>query len=132
MIKVLQGLLDKISGAHPAKKSAQRARPRPGNTAGNLRAGPAGKFRAVSIAPSIMCCAAATRATGRVYLSREAPRLPLEACTMPASCTCKFLKNVDRREGDRRLFGAIETKRWYAGPDKRHPGCRRSSDLRGG
>ena len=117
MIKVLEGLLDKIS--RPAKKPTPIARRKRSNTAGD--------FRSVSIAPSIMCCAAATHATGKPYLMREAPRLPLEACTMPSNCSCKFRKNVDRRESDRRLFGATETNRWFAGPDNRKRGCRRST-----
>jgi hypothetical protein len=120
MIKVLEGLLDKISREHPAKKPTPIARPKRSNTAGD--------FRAVSIAPSIMCCAAAMHVTGRSYLLREAPRLPLEACTMPANCSCKFRKNADRRDSDRRLFGAKETNRWFAGRDNRKRGCRRSTE----
>jgi hypothetical protein len=120
MIKVLEGLLDKISRKHAAKKPTPIARPKRSNIAGD--------FRAVSIAPSIMCCAAALHATGRPYLMREAPRLPLEACTMPSNCSCKFRKNLDRRESDRRLFGATETNRWFAGTDNRKRGCRRSTE----
>ena len=120
MIKVLEGLLDKISRKHPATRPTPIARPKRSNNAGD--------FRSVSIAPSIMCCAAAMHATGRPYLMREAPRLPLEACTMPSNCSCKFRKNVDRRESDRRLFGATETNRWFAGPDNRKRGCRRSTE----
>jgi hypothetical protein len=89
MIKVLEGLLDRISSKHPAKKPAPIARPKRSNTAGD--------FRAVSIAPGSMCCSAAMRATEKPYLSREAPRLPWEACTKPTNCSCKFRKNADRR-----------------------------------
>ena len=120
MIKVLEGLLGKISPEHPAKKPTSIARPKRSNTADD--------FRAVSIAPNLMCCAAATHATGRLYLLREAPRLPLQGCTMPTDCACKFRKNADRRDGDRRLFGATETNRWFAGPDSRKRGGRRSSE----
>ena len=120
MINVLKELLDKISRQYVAKKSTPIARPKRSNTAGD--------FRAVSIAPSLMCCAAAMRATAKPYLLREAPRLPLEACTMPTNCSCKFRKNADRRESARRLFGATETNRWFAGPDIRKSGGRRSSE----
>jgi len=120
MIKVLKELLDKISREHPAKKPPPVARPKRSNTGGD--------FRAVSIAPSIMCCAAAMHATGRPYLLREAPRLPLEACTMPTNCSCKFRKNADRRDSDRRLFGATETNRWFAGLESRRRGGRRSTE----
>jgi len=61
-----EGLLGKISREHPAKKPAPIARHKRPNSTGD--------FRAVEIAPSVMCCAAAMRATGRLYLQREAPR----------------------------------------------------------
>src|ERR1700690_248334 len=119
MIKVLEGLLGKMSREHRAKNPAAIASPQRSNTAGD--------FRAVSIEPNIECCAAAMRATGKPYLLREAPRLPLETCTMPANCSCKFRKIADRRDGDRRLFGATETNRWFAGQDNRKHGRRRST-----
>ena len=108
-----------IKGAVEAiKQGASDYITKPSNTGGD--------FRAVSIAPSIMCCPAAMHATGRLYLLREAPRLPLEACTMPTNCSCKFRKNADRRDSDRRLFGATETNRWFAGLESRRRGGRRS------
>jgi hypothetical protein len=118
MIKVLEGLLGKVSREPPANKSTSLARPKRPNSNCD--------FRAVEIAPSIMCCAAATHAVGRPYLQREAPRLPLDACTMPTKCTCKFRKNADRRDSDRRLFGAAETNRWFAGVESRSRRSRRS------
>ncbi len=120
MIKVLKELLGKISREQPAKKPTPIARPKRSNTGGD--------FRAVSIAPSLMCCTAAMHATGRPYLLHEAPRLPLEACTMPTNCSCKFRKNADRRDSDRRLFGATETNRWFAGLESRRRGGRRSTE----
>jgi hypothetical protein len=121
MIKVLENLLDRISRDHPAKKLAPITQPKPPNTVGD--------FRSVSVTPSLICCAAASHAAKRPYLSRQAPRLPLDGCTMPASCSCKFRKSVDRREGDRRLFGATETNRWFAGRDNRKRISRRSAEL---
>jgi hypothetical protein len=117
MIKVLKRLLDTISREHPARKATPIAKLKRPNSAGD--------FRAVEIAPSIMCCAAAMQARGRTYLLRAAPRLPLYGCTMATNCSCKFRKNADRRDGDRRLFGATETNRWFAGVDGRtHRGRR--------
>jgi hypothetical protein len=121
MIKVLEGLFGKISREHDAKKPTAIPRPKRPNTAGD--------FRSVSVEPSLICCSAALHAAGKPYLLRQAPRLPLESCTMPASCSCKFRKNVDRREGDRRLFGAAETGRWFAGRDNRKSGSRRSTEM---
>jgi hypothetical protein len=120
MIKVLKGLLGKISREQPAKKTTPIPRPKQPNSGGD--------FRAVSIAPSIMCCAAAMRATERTYLLHQAPRLPLQSCTMPRNCSCKFRKNADRRGSDRRLFGASETNRWFAGLESRRRGGRRSKE----
>jgi hypothetical protein len=121
MIKVLEGLLDKISRERQAKNPAPSAAPKRPNTAGD--------FRSVSVAPCLICCSAAVRAARTPYLSRQAPRLPLDGCTMPASCSCKFRKSVDRREGDRRLFGATETNRWFAGRDNRKRLSRRATEL---
>lgn len=120
MIKVLQGLLGKITRELAATKPTPTERPKRPNIAAD--------FRAVEIAPSIMCCAEAVRATGRPYLMREAPRLPLYGCTMPTNCACKFRKNPDRRDSDRRLFGGTETNRWFAGVDSRTCRGRRSAE----
>jgi hypothetical protein len=119
LIKVLKGLLGKISRKQPAKKTAPIARPQRPNNIGN--------FHAVEIAPSIKCCTAAMHAKGKRFLLREAPRLPLEACTMPTKCLCKFRKNADRRDTDRRLFGSTESKRWFAGVESRTRSARRSA-----
>lgn len=88
----------------------------------------AGKdYRAVCVAPGIKCCAAAKDITGKYYLVREGPRLPLVNCTQPTNCSCKFTKTLDRRDDDRRQIGSSETGRWYAGTERRKGG-RRSSE----
>jgi hypothetical protein len=119
MIEILKELFGKISREQPANT------PKP--IAALKRSNGSGDFRSVEIAPSITCCPAAMQATGRSYLLREAPRLPLRGCTMPINCSCKFRKNADRRDGDRRLFGATETNRRFAGLDSRRRGGRRSA-----
>jgi hypothetical protein len=119
MIKVLRGLFGENPREHPVKKPLPIAKTKRSNTGGD--------FRAVSLAPSIMCCAAAKHATGSRVLLREAPRLPLQACTMPTNCSCKFRKDADRRDSDRRLLGETETNRWFVGPQNRKRGSRRSA-----
>jgi hypothetical protein len=84
-------------------------------------------FRGVEISPRVFCCDAARRVTGKRYLMRNAPRVPLMACTMPTSCSCMFLKRKDRRGGDRRLLGA-GSSRWFAGVEGRKYGGRRSEE----
>jgi hypothetical protein len=120
MIKVLERLLAKILREHHANKLTPVAKCK--------RADSSGDFRAVELAPSTMCCASAKRVTGRSYLLREAPRLPLYGCTMPTVCSCRFLKNADRRDSDRRLFGATEANRWFVGLENRKRGGRRSAE----
>jgi hypothetical protein len=90
MIKMLNELFGRIAREHPAKKLTPV--PNAKRPAGG------GDFRAVTIAPSIICCTAAMRATGKTYLLHQAPRLPLASCTMPKNCSCKFRKNADRRD----------------------------------
>jgi hypothetical protein len=120
MIKVLKGLLGRISREHAANKPTSIAK---------LKRPSTGDFRAVEIAPSATCCAAAMQASGRRYLLRKAPRLPLYGCTMPINCSCMFRKNADRRDGDRRLLGATETNRWFGGLESRKRGGRRSEEM---
>jgi len=120
MIEKLKELFGKISREPSAKTPKPVAKPTGRNSAGD--------FRAVEIAPSIMCCSAAVQVTGRSYLLREAPRLPLVGCTMPTNCSCKFRKSADRRDSDRRLFGATETNRWFVGVECRKREARRSAE----
>jgi hypothetical protein len=119
MIDELKQLFGKTPREYPAK--------RPTPIATTKRPDTGSDFRAVSVTPSLLCCEAATRAAGRRVLLREAPRLPLAACTMPTGCACKFRKDADRRDSDRRLFGEIETNRWFAGPESRKRGGRRAT-----
>ena len=120
MIKLLEELLGKTLGRPPLKKPAPVLKSKRPN-------GPA-DFRAVEIAPGLQCCAAATEVTGRSYLLRQAPRLPLPACTMATDCACKFRKSADRRDSDRRLFGGTESNRWFVGREGRKGGSRRSAE----
>jgi len=109
MIKTLKSLLGALAHApaRTASKPSARKRPNAGND-----------FRAVEIAPRLLCCEAAKKASGKRYLLGKAPRMPLVGCTMPTSCSCIFLKNADRRDGDRRLLGG-GTSRWFGGVESR-------------
>lgn len=121
MIDFLKALFGKYSGDRPANP--------PKRSANSKRLNSSGDFRAVEIAPGAMCCTAAKQAMGRSYLMRAAPRLPLMGCTTPTDCSCRYFKNPDRRDSDRRLFGSTETGRWFAGMESRKMGGRRSADT---
>jgi hypothetical protein len=123
MIQLFKSLLGDTSRDHRSDKLASRpaASTRPKPTQANI------DYRAVSLAPNNGCDPATNDiATGKRYLLREAPRLPMAGCPTPASCTCKFRKHADRRDGDRRLLGMAETNRWYAGGERRNRGGRRT------
>jgi hypothetical protein len=120
MIQLLKSLLGKIPREQPAKKPAPSAKSRPPNTLVD--------YRAVSLAPGSACCAAAKNIAGRQYLWREAPRLPLVDCTKPTGCSCKLRKTADRRGDERRLHGAGEAARWFAGTEQRQRRGRRSTE----
>ena len=111
MFNLFRSLLGETSRECPAKKLALSA------TRKIAHAG--GDYRAVSIAPSMECYAAAKDVAGKRYLMREAPQLPLVNCTSPENCSCKFRKHADRRDGDRRLLGEEETDRWFSGSERR-------------
>jgi hypothetical protein len=119
MIKILQGLLGMESGDRPAKNL------KPAGTF--KRPSGSGDFRAAEIEPGLLCCAAVKQVMGRSYLLREAPRLPLQGCSAPIDCSCKFRKHADRRNGDRRLFGTGETDRWFVASESRRRATRRSA-----
>jgi hypothetical protein len=123
MIQLFKSLLGDASRDHrttkPAIRPAVSTRPKP--TQANV------DYRAVSLAPNSACDVATHDISiGKRYLQRDAPRLPMSGCLTPASCSCKFRKHADRRDGDRRLLGMAETNRWYAGGERRNRGGRRS------
>lgn len=116
MIQLLRSLFLKDSREPPARKSAPSPKP--------ARPDAAADYRAVSL-ESRSACTAVRGCAGKRYLMREVPRLPLAGCATPSACTCRFRKHADRREADRRIFGLVETSRWYAGSERRSLRCRR-------
>jgi hypothetical protein len=59
-------------------------------------------WHAVSVEPGPRHCEAANALSGRRFLSKEAPRLPLERCS-EAACSCRYQHYEDRRVDRRRL-----------------------------
>lgn len=81
-------------------------------------------FHAVSIQAGSRACAQAKALEGKRFLSRQAPVLPLKACTC-ASCECRYQHHEDRRKGPRRArdFG-VSIAAWEDGPDLRNKSAR--------
>ena len=109
MMKTLKSLVGAFA-REPAAKSAKPTAQRRSNGECD--------FRAVEIAPRVLCCEAAKQVSGKRFLLRKAPRVPLIGCTTPMNCSCIFVKKADRRDGDRRLLGA-GISRWFSGVDGR-------------
>ena len=61
------------------------------------------KWRSVEIHPGKVSCKRVAAMTGQVFLSPDAPSLPLENCTV-RNCRCHYVFLDDRRSGaDRRI-----------------------------
>lgn len=60
-------------------------------------------YKAVTVASTAHCCAAARDTKEKPLLVSGLPRLPLPGCSMPATCRCQFREWPDRRIGERRL-----------------------------
>jgi hypothetical protein len=125
----LKSFLSSILGSDNADQPP--ARGRANGKAGAAAASPATRaYAAVSIMPGARCCEAATHASDQRSLVREIGKLPLEACTMPEQCACRFFKYTDRRDGDdRRLFGWDGTSAWHLKANRRLSRGRRTEDA---
>lgn len=91
---------------------------------------------AVAIKAGRRSCQTCVQLGERRFLSKEAPRLPLEGCTQPGGCECVYVHFSDRRVGARRTVEAGDggfaatARQWAAEPPgerRRSPG-RRASD----
>jgi len=88
------------------------------------------QWRAVKISPGLMCCDAAGELGGKIFLSKEAPQLPLEGCS-ETDCRCKYVHLEDRRHGgDRRIeLGELGAFLPISQENRRQMNGRRSVDL---
>jgi hypothetical protein len=87
------------------------------------------KWHAVSIVPRGLCCELVKSLRSSRFLSAEAPRLPLQECSMPSSCTCAYRHYPDRRGPARRAdeLRGLPRARWTA-DERRTTPDRRDSD----
>lgn len=75
-------------------------------------------YHAVSIVPGPRACAPAQALHGNVFLSREAPALPLKKCDNPR-CECRYEHFEDRRMSKRRVRDRGVSIDGYEGAEKR-------------
>jgi hypothetical protein len=68
-------------------------------------------WHAVSIVTGRWCCEAARQLLGSRYLSKQAPRLPLEECSSAEHCSCLYKHHGDRRGVPRRKDEAMGMRR---------------------
>jgi len=59
-------------------------------------------WHAVGIVTGVSCCRAAAFLRETRFLSNQAPTLPLQGCTQPKACRCRYKHFSDRRRGPRR------------------------------
>ncbi len=87
------------------------------------------RYRAVQVRPGLIACDRVASISGELFLSREAPELPLPNCT-EATCTCHYVFQDDRRSGlDRRVELAKLRKKLLPEFDRRRSPGRRANDL---
>ena len=88
------------------------------------------RWRAVRVAPGLICCDAVSKLDGQVFLSRLSPRLPLDECDV-ADCRCKYVHLEDRRSGgDRRAaLGELDAYLPFNQDERRRSAGRRRADL---
>ena len=88
------------------------------------------RWRSVKIRPGLIACDRVADMTGQIFLSREAPSLPLESCT-EKDCRCHYIFLNDRRTGtDRRIeLGKLDELLPSMGINRRGIPGRRATDL---
>ncbi len=90
-------------------------------------------YHAVSIIASSGACELARRASGRRFLSSEAPRLPLRGCPLEGACRCSYRHHDDRRRKMRRaaerLTALPASRTPWSGDERRRSRGRRTTDL---
>jgi len=85
-------------------------------------------YRAVSIDVDHSHCDAVTEKLNQRFLSQDAPLLPLQDCSQPQQCSCKYQHWDDRRQEDRRAVATGIASQYYDGDEKRASKGRRKSD----
>jgi hypothetical protein len=89
----------------------------------------AGRYQAVSIRARASACEAARACGTERFLSLEAPSLPLNDCSKPAQCQCRYRHHGDRRDEPRRDADAgLPGQPWHVEERRAGGGGRRATD----
>jgi hypothetical protein len=118
------GLRSALGGILRSKKATSR-----GNAVTNTHYHITNPYHAVSIVPGVANCEAARELRLRRFLSREAPPLPLAACTLGGKCRCAYKHYDDRRMKARRAADRIGQPPPFSGPERRGAIGRRQTDA---
>ena len=88
------------------------------------------QWHCVRIRPGLICCDKARQLSERLYLTGEAPPLPLPECG-EMNCSCHYLHFGDRRALPERRIKIQKLTAIFSGlgRDRRLTGGRRSNDL---
>jgi hypothetical protein len=110
-------------------RSPNSHRPEPSGkpAARGPQAEPKQPWHAVTIVTPGHACDAANALKGQRFLSRKAPRLPLETCPSPEFCRCTYRHHADRRTGPRRASDRGELRTVPIGERRSNRG-RRATD----
>ena len=90
----------------------------------------ANRWHSVSVVGGLAPCPAALAIRQKRFLSAEAPRLPMQECTSPERCQCRYQHHADRRVTMRRSLDRGGLPFPFKGDEKRFPKStgRRASD----
>lgn len=77
------------------------------------------RYRAVKIKPCEQACQAALQCSPIIFLSGQAPKLPLNACDRMNNCDCQFQHYADRRQQDDRRDASYAMRDMYYQEERR-------------
>lgn len=78
-------------------------------------------YPAVKIQPCKDACQAASQTAKLIFLTSQAPKLPLNACDRIGECDCQFRHYADRRRHDDRRDGRYAMRDMSQQKDRRIP-----------
>ena len=77
-------------------------------------------YAAVKIDPCDFPCSPAFDSAARIFLSRDAPTLPLNNCDRTSRCRCKYIHYDDRRQNhEDRRSGSLVMQDVFNGENRR-------------